>query len=119
MTMEFYNVNPTMRTAMDTLDPTTVASLYLQEMSKNQSNPPPKFEFVNVIRNERFSHKYKEVRDRFAREGTVGSDGNVREILLFHGTHPDSAGNIIKHNFDIDATPSNGRRKAMVWFISI
>lgn len=70
-------------------------------VQKIQGDPGDALESITIIRNDVIENRYNTKMGEFRAKGILGVDGNVEELLLFHGTKPDVdvVKNIIKTNF--------------------
>ena len=78
-------------------------------------------ESIIYIDNKESSAAYEKQKESFKQNGTIGKNGKVEEMLLFHGTAVSSLESIIATNFIVDALPQqknthNEQRKKTMMF---
>ena len=72
-----------------------------------------------AVHNEKLELEYANQKQVFKIKGKVNPLGNVKELLLFHGTAYENIESIIITNFHIDSSPfhegTQGRKKSMLF----
>ena len=77
-------------------------------------------ESITYIHNDKMELEYAIQKAVFKMQGKLNPHGNVKELLIFHGTAYENIESIINSNFCIDSSPfqegeSQGRKKSMLF----